>query len=125
MRKLSNKAQFFILTTVMVVGVFFTLSKYVNEYSFIDTSESVEGAEVFMFENIKEKAIETIQISNVTNVDARLSSYESFVEKMVADKGYTLEFEYRINSGIASFNMTLMSEKYILNSYSSETIPLT
>lgn len=83
----SKKAQFFILTSVMIVGVFFTLSKYVTQYSFIDTSEAAEGAEIFVFENIKEKANETVYISNVTNINQRLSSYKIFVEEMVNRRG--------------------------------------
>jgi len=125
MRNLSNKAQFFILTSVIIVGVFFSLSKYVNQHSFIDTSTAAEGAETFMFENIREKAIKTVKISNVTNIDSRLSDYEAFVEDMVADRGYSLVFNYTIDSGIANFNMILMSEKYALKSEFSETIPLT
>ena len=123
MRKLSNKAQFFILTTVIIIGVFFSLSKYVNQYSFIDTSTAAEGAEIFTFENIKEKAIKTIQISNVTNFESRLIEYKISVENMVADRGYTLVFNYVNVSNIVYFNMTLMSEKYILKSGFSETVP--
>jgi len=123
MRKLSNKAQFFILTSVIIIGVFFSLSKYVNQYSFIDTSSAAEGAEIFMFENIKENAIKTVQISNVTNFDSRLSEYKNSVEDMVADRGYTLIFDYGNVSKDVYFNMTLISEKYILKSEFSETVP--
>ncbi len=113
---LSKKAQFFVLTSVMIVGVFFTLSKYINQYSFVDTSKAVEGAEVFMFDNIKDKAIKTVQISNVTNVESRLTEYKNFVEKMVADRGYTIYFEFRNTTEIVNFNMTLISERYVLRS---------
>jgi len=123
MHKLSNKAQFFILTSVVIIGVFFSLSKYVNQYSFIDTSTAAEGAEIFMFENIKEKAVKTIQISNVTNFKPRLLEYKISVENMVADRGYTLVFDYVNVSDIVYFNMTLVSEKYILKSEFSETVP--
>jgi len=130
MRKLSNKAQFFILTTVIIIGVFFTLSKYVNQHSFIDTSAAAKGAEIFMFENIKEKAIKTVQISNVTNFKPRLLEYKISVENMVADRGYTIVFDY-VNvtdvddNNVVYFNMTLMSEKYILKSGFSQRAPLT
>jgi len=123
MRKLSNKAQFFILTSVVIIGVFFSLSKYVNQYSFIDTSTAAEGAEIFMFENIKEKAIKAVQISNVTNFKPRLLEYKISVENMVADRGYTLVFNYFNVSNVVYFNMSLVSEKYILRSSFSEAVP--
>lgn len=116
MPKLSNKAQFFILTSVIVVGVFFTLSKYVNEYSFIDTSKAVEGSEVFMFENIKAKAIKTVEISNPGNVRTRMSTYKDVVEDMSADRGYKLVFNYKMDAIRVHFNMSLISEKYTLKS---------
>ena len=123
MRKLSNKAQFLILTSVVIVGVFFTLSKYINDYSFIDTSKAAKGSEFFMFENIKEKAIKTLQISNTLNFNSRLATYKNFVEDSVADRGYTIVFSYYNVSDYVYFSMTLVSDKYILKSEFSEVIP--
>ena len=120
---LSKKAQFFILTSVMIVGVFFTLSKYVNQYSFVDTSKAAETSEIFMFENIKDKAIKTVKISNTTNFRDRLLTYKNFVENMVADRGYTLIFDFTDTAKTVSFNITLISDKYILRSEFSEPIP--
>ncbi len=122
----SKKAQFFILTAVIIVGVFFTLSKYISQHSFIDTSEAVSGAEVFMFENIVDKANKTVQISNVTNIQTRLSTYSDFVEEIAADRGYRLAFNYTVDLGVplATFNISLMSEKYTLSTGFSESIPL-
>ncbi|MBL7169648.1 MAG: hypothetical protein ISS48_01345 [Candidatus Aenigmarchaeota archaeon] len=120
---LSKKAQFFILTAVMIVGVFFTLSKYINQYSFIDTSKAVEGAEIFILENIVGKANKTVQISNTLNFNSRLTTYKDFVGNMVADRGYTLSFNFTNITDLAVFNITLMSERYTLRSEFSETIP--
>ncbi|MEM5792802.1 MAG: hypothetical protein QXY45_00370 [Candidatus Aenigmatarchaeota archaeon] len=123
MLKLSNKAQFFILTAVMIVGVFFTMSKYINQYSFIDTSKAAEGAEIFMFENIVEKANKTVQISNTDTIDDNLKIYSSFVKNITSERGYILVFDYSIISNKVKFNITLMSEKYTLRKEFTETIP--
>jgi len=120
----SKKGQFFIMTSVMIVGVFFTLSKYVNQYSFIDTSAAAEGAEIMMFENIRDKAIKTVQISDTNNINGRLNSFADFVERVVAARGYTLAFNYTTATGIAVMNMSLMSQKYTLRSGFQEPIPL-
>ncbi|NCO97529.1 MAG: hypothetical protein COY38_03635 [Candidatus Aenigmarchaeota archaeon CG_4_10_14_0_8_um_filter_37_24] len=123
MPSFSNKAQFFILTSVMIVFVFFSLSKYVNQYSLIDTSKVAEGAETFMFENIKEKAIKTIHISNFNNVDGRLQTYKDFVQDMANDRGYKLTFDYQVVPPKVFFNMILMSEKYTISSQFPVIIP--
>jgi hypothetical protein len=114
----SKKAEFFILTTVVIVGVFYTLSKYINPYAFIDTSKAVAGSETFFFDNVKEKAIKTVNISlhDYGNLTANLNAYKNFVEKMASDEGYNLNFNYNVSTGKVDFNMILISEKMTLKS---------
>ena len=115
MLNLSNKkAQFFILTTVVIVGVFYTLSKYINPYAFIDTSKAASGGETFFFDNVKEKAIETVRISNENELGTNLNEYKIFVEKMASDKGYSLNFNYEILITTVDFHMILTSERMTL-----------
>ena len=123
MPKLSNKAQFFILTAVMIIGVFFTMSKYINQYSFIDTSKALEGAEIFMFQNIVEKANKTVQLSNSTTIDENLKKYSSFAKNVTSKRGYILVFDYTIDGDDVKFNITLMSDKYTLTKEFTESIP--
>jgi len=113
----SEKAQFFILTTVVIVGVFYTLSKYINPYAFIDTSKAAFGSETFFFDNVKEKAIKTVEISpqDEGNLTANLHEYKQFVEKMASEKGYSLNFDYEINyPNDVTFHMILTSERMTL-----------
>ena len=114
----SKKAQFFILTTVVIIGVFYTLSKYINPYAFIDTSRAASGSETFFFDNVKEKAIKTVKISlpDDGNLTANLRDYKIFVEKMASDKGYNLNFNYNVSSTKVDFDMILMSERMTLKS---------
>jgi len=107
----SKKAQFFILTTVVIVGVFYTLSKYINPYVFIDTSKAASGSETFFFDNVKEKAIKTVQISDKTELESNLNQYKIFVEKMASDKGYSLNFDYEVLVNAVDFHMILTSER--------------
>ena len=60
---LSKKAQFFVLTTVVIVGVFYSLSRSIDPYTFVDTSKAAYGGEILFFDNVKDKAIETVIIS--------------------------------------------------------------
>lgn len=114
MLNLSSKAQFFILTTVIIVGIFYALSKYINPYAFIDTSRAAEGGETFFFDNVKDKAVKTVEISSPSNLNSNLKTYKDFVENMASDKGYNMVFNYTVNITIVDFYMILNSEKYTL-----------
>ena len=113
---LSRKAEFFVLTAVVIIGVFYNLSKYVNPYAFIDTSRAVEGSEEFLFDNIKEKAIKTVKISAPSELNDSLRTYKNTVEKLASDRGYNLVFYYDVNSTHVNFNLVLMSQKKTLKS---------
>jgi len=119
----SKKAQFFILTTVVIVGVFYTLSKYINPYAFIDTSKAVSGSETFFFDNVKEKAIKTVQISTETELESNLNQYKIFIEGMASDKGYSLNFDYEVLENTVEFNMVLTSERMTLKADFTEDRP--
>lgn len=110
----SKKAQFFILTTVVIVGVFYTLSKYINPYAFIDTSKAASGSETFFFDNIKEKAIKTVEISSADELENNLGNYTQFIEKMASDRGYSLNFDYNVSVTDVDFHMILTSERMTL-----------
>ncbi len=115
----SKKAQFFILTAVVIVGVFFTLSKYITPYAFVDTSRAVDAGEIFFFDNVKEKAIKTVEIINSTDdteLNNTLQEYKTLVQEVAADKGFNLVFDYRINTETVNVTMILTSEKSILKS---------
>jgi uncharacterized protein YktA (UPF0223 family) len=109
-----KKAEFFILTTVVIVGVFYSLSKYINPYAFIDTSTAVEGKETFFFDNVKEKAIKTVQISDRDKLLDNLKTYRNFVESLASEKGYNMAFTYKNTTSKVDFYMLLTSQKYTL-----------
>jgi len=113
---LNRKAEFFILTTVVIVAVFYTLSKYINPYAFIDTSTAAEGGETFFFENVKEKAKKTVEISDHDHLLENLNTYKNFVDDLASEKGYNMFFNYRYNSTTnkVDFYIALTSQKYTL-----------
>lgn len=119
----SDKAQFFILTTVVIVGVFYTLSKYINPYAFIDTSRAASGSETFFFNNVKEKAIKTVNISSPGDLESNLAQYKNFVENMASEKGYRLTFNYTVGADNVGVYMILLSERMTLKSNFSIPIP--
>ncbi len=112
----SRKAQFFILTTVVIVGVFYTLSKYINPYAFVSTSEPIIGGEESFFDNVKDKAIKTVSISSRDDINLKtnLETYKKFVINMSSEKGYDLTFNYTIRTNNVTFDMVLLSQKTTL-----------
>jgi len=114
----SKKAQFFILTTVVIVGVFYTLSKYINPYAFVATSEPVIGGEESFFDNVKDKTIKTVIISAKTDsaLKANLETYKNFVTNMASDKGYDFTFNYTVGTVNVNVSMVLVSQKTTLKS---------
>jgi len=114
----SRKAQFFILTTVVIVGVFYTLSKYINPYAFVSTSEPVIGGEESFFDNVKDKAIKTVNISSIDTVILRqnLETFKIFVINMSSEKGYDLTFNYTVGQVDVNVSMVLVSQKTTLTS---------
>jgi len=110
----SRKAQFFILTTVVIVAAFYTLSKYINPNVFVDTSRAGMGSETFFFDNVKEKAIKTVEISNSTQLESNLNEYKNFVEDVAGKKGYSLVFNYTVYPDTVNMSIVLMSQKYTL-----------
>lgn len=112
----SRKAQFFILTTVVIVGVFYTLSKYINPYAFVSTSEPIIGGEESFFDNVKDKAIKTVNISSRDDINLKtnLETYKKFVINMSSEKGYDLTFNYTVRTNDVTFDMVLLSQKTTL-----------
>lgn len=117
MLNLSNKkAQFFILTSVIIIGVFYALSKYVNPYSFIDTSVAAQSGEIFFFENVKDKTIKTVEISSPSQLTSNMNTFRTFAQGVAIDKGYTLVYNYNISSTNVNVSMVLSSNKMTLRS---------
>lgn len=116
MPSLSRKSQFFILTAVVIVGVFYALSRNINPFSFIDTSSPAQGDEIFFFNNVKEKAVKTVEISSPDELITNLATYKNFVQGVARDKEYILVFDYTVTDTDVDFSMTLTSKRMTLKS---------
>jgi len=119
MLSLSNKAQFFVLTAVVFAGFFYTISKYLTPYSFIDTSKYANSEEIFLFNNIKEKAIKTVKITqknDPNNLVSNLITFRNYAQSVARDNGYILYFEFDNTTTTVNFNITLSSETMTISS---------
>ncbi|MFH7860855.1 MAG: hypothetical protein QW602_02555 [Candidatus Aenigmatarchaeota archaeon] len=93
----SRKAEFFVVSTVAIVSIIFVLSKHMGPQTLVDTSSAVLN-EPFIFDNIVEKAIETVKISkNCEDLRYNLDEYKNFVESFYARKNIKVSINYDIS----------------------------
>lgn len=93
-----RKAQFFILSAFAIVSILYIMSSWVQPFTIIDTSNIVLLQEPFIFNNIKEKAIETVKLSkSCDDLRYNLDEYSNFVNQYSSSKNLNLNFSYSIN----------------------------
>ncbi len=117
-RKLT-KAQFIVLTGFVIVSVFYLVSRWLEPYTIIDTSMVVMGDETFIFNNIKQEALDVVAESkDCKELVNNLEEYKHYVEDY-AFKKLIVYFDYSIETPcfqrdpqypvLVLFNMTLRS----------------
>jgi hypothetical protein len=96
-RLVSKKAQFMILTAFAMVSIFYLISTWMEPYNLLDTAEVVLIEEPFVFNNIKEKALEIVNTStSCQDLVDNLDEYKTFIEdyafkKLIVYFDYSLE----------------------------------
>jgi hypothetical protein len=93
----SSKAQFLVITAFVIVSIFYLVSKWMQPYTIPDTSEIVLAEEPYVFNNIKEKALDIVATSgSCEELVNGLDEYKTYVEyyafrKLIVYFDYTLE----------------------------------
>ncbi|MEM5766030.1 MAG: hypothetical protein QW423_00050 [Candidatus Aenigmatarchaeota archaeon] len=120
----SNKAQFFLLSAFAIITTIFYVSQWIEPYTITDTSSVAIREDFFIFNNIVEKAKETVALSkDCEDLKFNLEEYKLFVKNFALYKTSDLIFDYKIVScdsfgASVSFNITLMSpSSYIKRSF--------
>ncbi|MCS7105998.1 MAG: hypothetical protein NZ942_01645 [Candidatus Aenigmarchaeota archaeon] len=108
----SRKAEFFVVSTVAIVSIIFVLSKYMGPQSLTDTSSAVLN-EPFIFDNIVEKAKQTVKISkNCLDLTYNLDEYKNFVESFYARKNIKVNINYII---VTPCDDNILRTKFYIN----------
>lgn len=118
--KKRNKAQFFILSAIVIVGILYFISRWLEPHTIIDTSTVASSEELFIFNNIAEKA--RIVLSTGTSPEElkyNLEEYKAFVENYALYKNIKMDFDIsHISFGDPTtgyINITLSSPTRIIN----------
>lgn len=116
----SKKGQFFILSTFAIVGAMYLISSLIRSSSVVDTSQIVLLEYPFIFNNIRETAIEVVNMSkDCEELRFNLDEYKYFVEEFAWKKGYKISLDYFIPSCDTSANVILNLTLKAPNAYFS------
>jgi hypothetical protein len=112
----SRKAQFYIVSVVGLVTILYAIGKSLTASSIIDTSELALRNDFFVFNNIVEETLATLNASkSCEDLNFNLQEFKSFAIREFAPS-FRVKYEYAIiscddalRSAIVSFNITLYS----------------
>jgi hypothetical protein len=111
----SKKAQFYIISVVSIITILSTIGRSITTYSIIDTSEPALRNDFFIFNNIVEKTLETLNASrSCEELEFNLEEFKNIATRAFAPN-FRVEYSYSINcsdstrSATVSFNITLYS----------------
>ncbi len=111
----TSKAQFYILTVVAVVTIFFFIGRWVDPSNIPDTSLIVSSSEFFTFDNIKEKAVAAAEESHTCNeLEYNLQEFRNFVADFALERNYRIVLEYSINSCSGEYDTIAYDVNYDL-----------
>jgi len=121
-----KKAQFFILSAIVIVGIVYFISKWSEPYTILDTSAAATGDDLFIFNNVKSKVFDIANMSkSCEDLTYNLDEYESFIGNYLLGKSklyVTHSFESPCLSGqkifptIVLFNITMRSPEKTMSS---------
>ncbi|HLC39503.1 MAG TPA: hypothetical protein VJJ76_01325 [archaeon] len=93
-----HKGQFFVLSAFAIVAMFFLISRWIEPFTIVDTSQVALMDEFFIFNNIKEKAIYAVNGSkSCEDLRYNLDEYRNFVQQYALEKNFKIDFNYTIS----------------------------
>src|SRR3989338_9120406 len=114
------KGQWFLISAVVAVGAFLSISVYFRDYFAFDSYEVLRVNEDYHFSNINHQFDNVVSQSNCINLDTNLNEFEKFSEKSMAEMGYFLYMKHTIlacaEAGKSvTKQMILASDKAVIN----------
>ena len=112
------KGQWFLISAVVAVGAFLSISVFFRDYFATDSSAIVRINEDAYFLELKAQFDVVITQSDCSNMDANLKEYEYFAQKSMSQLGYFLYMDHIITDCAAKDvqkKIVLASERAVLN----------
>lgn len=91
----SQKAQFFILSAFIMITILFVVSQFIQPAGIFDTSSAVLADDIYTFNNIKEKAVSVVKLSeSCSDLGFNLNEYKDFLQNVLTQKNERLVFNF-------------------------------
>lgn len=91
-----SKGQWFIISAVIAVGAFLSISLVMKDFFVVDTSDVARIDEDFHFWNVQEQFSAAVVRSDCASLDNNIKEYNAYSKKELAKKGYFLHTDYEI-----------------------------
>lgn len=96
-RSSRSKGQWFLISAVIAVSAFLSISIVLKDFFVIDSSVTARNREDQYMWNIKEQFENVVEKSSCTEMDANLNEYMNFVKNRLWESGYLVYIEYAHN----------------------------
>ena len=112
------KGQWFLISAVVAVGAFLSISVFFRDYFAVDSSSTARINEEMYFSELNEQFDTVVQQSGCADMDSNLKEFESFSAKKMSEIGYFLYMNHEIKncaSKIVTKQIVLASDRAVLN----------
>ncbi|MCX6814158.1 MAG: hypothetical protein NTY20_00690 [Candidatus Aenigmarchaeota archaeon] len=95
---MAKKAQMFIITTLFLIGLIFSVQQLTFQYTALDLSAPFRENNIYLLQNTKDIINKTIRTTpDCTDFAANLRELKDFLDKRIPRGGYSLSLGYRLN----------------------------
>jgi hypothetical protein len=112
-----GKGQWFLVSAVVVTGVFLVISGLFKTYSLVDTSSAARADEDFHFHNIKQQFSSVVASSSCADMDKNIREYRALAEREMNNFGYLFFMNYTIqdcNSKQVTLGLLIASHRFVI-----------
>jgi len=93
-----KKAQMFIVTTLFMIGLIFTVQQLIFQYTALDLSVPFKENSIYLLRNTKEVINTTIRSTpDCTVFTANIKELKDFLDRRIPYGGYSLSLDYKLN----------------------------
>lgn len=106
-----SKAQFFLISAVIIISIFSTISQYITDYAKVDLTKSYETQELQYISQIKSSLLSTVSAAPCERLDAELNATEGIIKNKLAGHGIVFDAKHTIVGCGVSFSFNITSPK--------------
>jgi hypothetical protein len=95
---MARKAQMFIVTTLFMIGLIFTVQQLIFQYTALDLSAPFRENSIYLLRNTKDVINATIRSTpDCADFSAKMKELKDFLDRRVPYGGYSLAIDYKLN----------------------------